>query len=168
MSGPAVRVAWSRGARRNPLELLAVLIDRPPGALRLRRGPYGKPALEPDGPWFNWSHSEHATVVAVSSEVEVGVDVERLRPLPRVLALAERHLPAEAPTLAAQVPERRAEPFLAAWCRHEARLKCLGVGLTGPDTGDPVTVVDLPAPTGFRAALAVRGQRAPHVLTEVR
>ncbi len=165
MSGPAVRVAWSRGAGCNPLELLAVLIDTPPGALRLRRGPYGKPALEP-GPWFNSSHSEHAAVVAVSSEVELGVDVERLRPLPRVLALAERHLPADAPALAALVPERRAEPFLAAWCRHEARLKCLGVGLTGPDTGDPVTVVDLPAPAGFRAALAVRGQQAPHVWTE--
>jgi phosphopantetheinyl transferase len=166
MSGPAVRVAWSRGGGRHPLELLAVLIDKPPGALRLRRGPYGKPALEPDGPWFNWSHCERATVVAVSSEVEVGVDVELVRPVPRVLALAERHLPADAPALASLVPERRTEPLLAAWCRHEARLKCLGVGLTGPDTGDPVITVDLPAPTGFRAALAVRGPLAPHVWTE--
>jgi 4'-phosphopantetheinyl transferase len=165
MSGPAVRVAWSLGTGRKTLELLAALTATPPGALRLRRGPYGKPALEPDGPWFNWSHSGCATVVAVSSEVEVGVDVEHVRPVPRVLALAERHLPADAPALAALIPELRAEQFLAAWCRHEARLKCLGVGLTAHDTGDPVTTVDLPAPTGFRAALSVRGERAPHVRT---
>lgn len=170
LSAPVVRVAWVRHARpsRGLLEeLLARATGRPPGDLRLTLGAYGKPRLagDPRGePFFNWSHGHGLAVLALCEDAEVGIDVERLRPVPGALAIAARRLSAaEAATLRRVPEEQRAERFLGAWCRHEARLKCLGIGLTGPDPGEPVTVADLPAPTGFVAAVAVRGDRRPLV-----
>ena len=114
------------GARR----LLAGRIGCAPGSLVFHRGTNGKPFLEA-GPHFNWSSSGDVTLCALSPTRELGVDVERFRPIPDADALASRYLsPGDAVAIArAPTPERSADAFLVAWTRHEAHAKAAGSGL---------------------------------------
>jgi len=137
------RVLWahSRGVLR---ALLGRYLERDPRALRFELGPHGKPALASEGPTrpeaaadlrFNLSHSGGLALVAVSAGREVGVDVERTRP-------------------------RYTAAFLHDWVLREARTKCLGTGLSGPQAGpaaaDPWTA-ELDVGPGDYAAVAVEG-----------
>ena len=61
---------------------------------------------------------------------EIGVDIERLRPLSDMDALAERVFSAaERAALAAVPPDRRVEAFFAGWTRKEAYIKARGEGI---------------------------------------
>ncbi len=119
----------------------------------------GKPRLGDErGLEFNLSHSEELALIAVSAERPVGVDVEKVKPDRDLLGLAERALePASVEKVRAAAPGDRAAVFYEAWVRHEARLKCLGVGLSGPAPRQPAAVRGLTPGPGFAAAVAVRG-----------
>src|SRR3954452_24190193 len=68
------RWANARAALR---ETLAGYLDADPAALRIRDE--DKPRLEPPSPLrFNLSHSGDVALVAVATEREVGIDVERV------------------------------------------------------------------------------------------
>ena len=150
--------------------------------LRVARDHRGKPYLEEaDGLRFNLSRSGGVTLVAVSREADVGVDLERrvergLRSLP-AHALCDRER-----EVLDRLPEgERADAFLTYWVRKEAVLKAAGVGLglepnrievsapsespavrVVPDTIGPAdawTLVDLDVP-GCAAAVAIRRPRA--------
>ena len=86
----------------------------------------GKPYL-PGAPElrFNLAHSGEMALVAVSLGVEVGVDVEHLRPMPGFAAVADRFFPPGYP------PPRSERQFFQHWTRLEAILKAQGVGLYG-------------------------------------
>jgi hypothetical protein len=91
----------------------------------------------------------------------VGIDTERVREDLDFVALARRALARETVEELERAPAgERPARFAAAWARHEAHLKCLGIGLgtVADPQGPPVTVVDLTAPAGFAAALAVSGR----------
>ena len=103
-----------------------------PRAVRVSRTDTGKPVAE--RVHFNVSHSGDLVLVAVSNERAVGVDVERRRPVEKVQALVERWLtPDERRDLerirGAEGDE--SEAFLRVWSLKEARLKALGVGISG-------------------------------------
>jgi len=102
---------------------------------------------------FNLSHSHDLALVAVALNIEVGVDVEKLRPMPQFAQLAERFFPPSEP---APLDET---DFFRRWTRVEARLKAIGVGLYGAsiDPHGPWTVHDIEVPEGFAAALAAEG-----------
>jgi 4'-phosphopantetheinyl transferase len=132
----------------------------------LARDERGKPQLaaDPDRLAFNLSHSGGLTLVAVSRGREVGIDVERAKPARDLVAIAERALGAEdAAAVRAAEGDRRIRLFYKLWTRHEARLKCLGVGLTGTPTWPwpPVAVESLPIDPGYAAAVATTGERVP-------
>ena len=94
---------------------------------------HGKPYL-PAVPElkFNLSHSHEMALVAVARDIEIGVDVERFRPLPECLAIAERFFPpSEAAALAEAPPDAREREFFRRWTRIEAKLKARGIGLYG-------------------------------------
>lgn len=162
---------WRAELETVPAELtlrkvLSAYLGEAPEEIELVAGEHGKPRLAeaPERLSFNLSHSGRLALVAVARDREVGVDVERVKPERDLLALAERAL---APEQAAAVREA-AEPerprlFYELWTRHEARLKCLGVGLAaGPTWPTPaVTVQALPIDPGFAAALAVAGEAVP-------
>ena len=107
-------------------------IREEPRKVRVSRTDLGKPLSE--RVHFNVSHSGDLVLVAVSDDRAVGVDVERRRPVQRVRAMAERWLTAD---------ERRelermrgasgdeSDAFLRVWSLKEARLKALGVGISG-------------------------------------
>lgn len=93
--------------------------------------PRGKPELDlPDAPRFNLSHSDTLALVAVTSAASIGVDVEMLRPTPRLEDLAARFFaPRETAALRALPPAERLEAFFACWTRKEAYVKAQGSGI---------------------------------------
>jgi 4'-phosphopantetheinyl transferase len=177
------RFVVCRGALRL---ILGRYTGRAPARLRLTYGKHGKPALDPSdnppGLCFNVSHSGGLALFAVARGREVGVDVERLRALPRAERIAERFFSAPETTALKAVPaERRIEAFFTCWTRKEAYIKARGDGLAHPLNQFAVTLAPgeparlraagdgdereiaqwslgglLPAP-GYVAALAVRG-----------
>lgn len=106
-----------------------------PASVRLRTGPYGKPALDMPGasrgPHFSLTHCDGIAVLAISPNRAVGVDVERIRPgfdyAPIVSTLFG---PAERAWLHAHEPGARELAFFCAWTRKEALAKATGMGLT--------------------------------------
>jgi phosphopantetheinyl transferase len=146
--------------------VLALYLDEAPEEIGLARDERGKPRLaaEPERLAFNLSHSGALTLVAVSCGREVGVDVERAKPERDLVALAERALgPEDAAAVRVAGGDERTRLFYELWTRHEARLKCLGVGLAGTPTwpSPPVAVEGLPIDSGYAAAIAVSGDPVP-------
>jgi 4'-phosphopantetheinyl transferase len=147
-------------------QVLALYLGQAPEAIELVRGEHGKPRLatEPERLAFNLSHSGGLALVAVSRGREVGVDVEREKPERDLVALAERALaPEDAAAVRAAGEEERAPLFYGLWARHEARLKCLGAGLSRPPAwpSPEVAVESLPIDPGYAAAVAVTGGAVP-------
>jgi 4'-phosphopantetheinyl transferase len=69
-------------------------------------------------------------VVALTRDVDLGVDIEQTREGVHALELAQRFFaPAEAKVLAACGEAERNRLFLRLWCAKEAVLKALGRGL---------------------------------------
>jgi 4'-phosphopantetheinyl transferase len=148
------------------VRVLALYLGEDPSAIELVRGEHGKPRLatEPERLAFNLSHSDGLALVAVTRGREVGVDVEREKPERDLAALAERALgPEDAAAVRAGGEEERARLFYGLWARHEARLKCLGVGLGRPPAwpSPQVAVESLPIDPGYAAAVAVTGGAVP-------
>jgi 4'-phosphopantetheinyl transferase len=142
--------------------LLAAHLGAEPRALAFAYGANGKPALIPTlldiGPGgrlaFNLSHSGDLAVIALAHDREVGVDVERLRPLSSAQRIAERLWSSgEAAALGTLDEDERLTAFFATWTRKEAVVKALGEGIT--DRLDGFQVPTGPAPGG--AALHIPG-----------
>jgi 4'-phosphopantetheinyl transferase len=164
---PATEVHVWRGGLDEPLRrVLGRYLGLPAAEIRLASDEHGKPRLEdPEGGLrFNLSHSGPLALVAVSRDREVGVDVEQLEPGRDFVALAERTLePGEAESVRATTGDDRTRIFYELWTRHEARLKCLGVGLAGaaPQPSPPIAITGVPIDPGFAAAVAVEGDAVP-------
>jgi 4'-phosphopantetheinyl transferase len=147
--------------------LLAGYTGADPAALTITAPPQEKPALSGGAIEFNISHSGEWTALAFGCHA-VGIDIERVQPLnaARELALDVLH-PAEQRALAAHGGD--AGEFFRIWTRKEALLKCTGKGLSvrleevdaldGSIGGVRIAVVtEIPAPRGYRAALAAAGE----------
>ncbi|MGH3588289.1 MAG: 4'-phosphopantetheinyl transferase family protein, partial [Pseudonocardia sp.] len=128
---------------------------------------HGKPVL-PGGPGFSLTHAADLVGVAVHPGGAVGLDVEQVRALSDLAAMAEH---ARSPQ--ESVPD--AQAFFTLWTRKEALLKAAGTGLASPMsaitlgpsgvrdwTGDdaprePLWLRDLHPAPGYRAAVAGTG-----------
>ncbi|NJO49039.1 MAG: 4'-phosphopantetheinyl transferase superfamily protein [Leptolyngbyaceae cyanobacterium RM2_2_4] len=116
-------------------QILSQYLDIPAEHLQFCYGTYGKPSLAGSlantGLQFNLAHSGEAVLCAVTCDRHIGVDVEQVRPLPKVQQLAERCLSAQEKIhlTASSCPE---ETFFAYWTCKEAYLKAIGSGLTQP------------------------------------
>ncbi len=101
---------------------------------------------------FNLAHSHEMALVGVALEVEIGVDIEHVRPLSDYGALAERFFP---PEEAADVADEG--DFFRRWTRIEAVLKARGFGLyeVGTEPAGPWTVEEVSAGAGYAAAVAL-------------
>jgi 4'-phosphopantetheinyl transferase len=162
---------WRAASEADPAgqvlrRVLSRYLGQAPAEIGLARGEHGKPHLakEPGRLAFNLSHSGELALVAVSQGREVGVDVERAKPGRDLVGLAERAFdPEGAEAVRAAAGDERTRLFYELWTRHEARLKCLGVGL-GPAPERPpapVAVESLPIDPGYAAAVAVAGDAVP-------
>jgi 4'-phosphopantetheinyl transferase len=113
--------------------VLGEFVGVAPQKLRFDHGPCGKPRLVSDladSVSFSLAHSGELAVVAISAASEVGVDVERIRPIPQALKIAERAFDSSSCTaLRETAPEHRDATFLRCWTRLEALAKATGCGL---------------------------------------
>jgi 4'-phosphopantetheinyl transferase len=175
------RQLWTRahGVLR---ALLGRYLESDPRALRFATAAHGKPALLDDpvrstaapgsvqarsaGMSFNLSHSGQLALYAFAETGAVGVDVEvARRPIDEAAIAARTFGPAEAGRLEGLDPAMREREFLRIWVRHEAELKCRGIGIGGAAVGasgrEPwIAELDV----GARAAAAVAAEHAPHEL----
>jgi 4'-phosphopantetheinyl transferase len=111
---------------------LAEQLDCTPEQLPLSRDGFGRPRLHASlaACDTSWSHSGEGLLVALGRDMDVGIDLERLRPRPRALAVAERYFTAaELDWLQLQHADVRDEAFLRLWCAKEAVLQAHGRGL---------------------------------------
>jgi phosphopantetheinyl transferase len=152
---PAAGRATARAATRS---ILAAYLGIEAGAVELVGGEGGKPRLAaPAALSFNLSHAAGLGLIAIAA-VEVGIDVERLRPRRDLARLAARRLPAADAEAVAKASEAEREGlFYAAWTRHEARVKCAGTGIFGPPPRPEVVAIPLEIDSGYAAALAFEG-----------
>jgi 4'-phosphopantetheinyl transferase len=187
----AARFVFERDARRFRVargvlrEILAAYLGATPDTVRFVYTAAGKPALaEPftgAGVEFNVSHSGEIALYAIGTSGRLGVDVELIRPLDDLEALATRNFStAEQRALLALPPGQREPAFFACWTRKEAFIKALGDGLSYPldaftvsfAAGEPArllevrgepaaaarwTLVALDIGVGYAAAVAVDG-----------
>lgn len=152
--------------------LLRMLLSRYGGgeaaALEFVTRPLEKPALAGGGIEFNLSHAGVWVAFAFAGKPAVGIDIEEIRQLADARELARDVLhPAEQRALAARGGD--AGEFFRIWTRKEALLKCSGIGLSVRlDDVDALAgsiggalcalLTDLPAPPGYRAALAATSE----------
>ncbi len=122
----------------------------------------GKPYLPGDpGLRFNLSRSDGIALIAAGRGIDVGVDVERRRPIPEYEAIAERFFPpSEWAALSRTAPEDRERDFFRRWTRLEAMLKARGIGLYGAgiEQGGQWTVHDVDAGENYAAAVAATAE----------
>lgn len=155
-----------RLVRQALVEALAARFGCPPAELAVLTTPGQAPRLAGAGQvGLSFAHEPGCSLFAARRDGPVGVDLLRLPEIPdwlaEIPALARDYLgPAVAGRLAALPIAARAAAFTDAWTRHEAALKCLGLGL---EEWQPALVQRLGAcrvhrlalPPGLVGALAV-------------
>ena len=155
MVHPVLRARFvvSRGLRR---KVLAAVLGRDSAELEFVEEPGEKPRLRSNlGVDFNLSHAgEH--VALVTGRGAVGVDLEKIRPVRTMTALAERYFhPEESAFWRSRPAMEQEETFFLLWAAREAAMKCAGTGLA---RGLALTRID-PAIIGSgRAGGRVGGQ----------
>jgi 4'-phosphopantetheinyl transferase len=111
--------------------LLSRYLPISPQALQFTYGTHGKPALAPATLQFNLAHSQGLALYAITRDRPVGIDLEQLRPLTDLTALAQRCFAAsECAALAQLDPTQQIPAFFRYWTCKEAYLKATGTGLS--------------------------------------
>lgn len=114
--------------------LLGRYLDTDPGTIEFDYQPKGKPVIANlrllD---FNLSHTAGMMLCGVTKACEIGVDIERLRPLCDIQELARRFFSVEEADELLSLPcEQLTSAFYRCWTRKEAYLKAVGEGLSAP------------------------------------
>jgi 4'-phosphopantetheinyl transferase len=109
----------------------------PPQQIQFTYTEYDNPALasihSESRLQFNVSHSGGLAMMAFCRDEEVGIDVEKRRPLADGEQIAERFFSkSETAVFKSLPPEQRNEAFFNCWTRKEAYIKAIGEGLSCP------------------------------------
>jgi 4'-phosphopantetheinyl transferase len=114
-------------------QLLAGYVGGEPSEIRFGMVAMGKPTLaHPNdiGLTFNTTHSGDLVIIAVTAGRDVGVDVERVRPIERALKVSRRCFSPEEHELLASLPAADVDrAFLSIWVRREGTAKARGDGV---------------------------------------
>lgn len=119
-----------------------------PRAWRFTANNHGKPILAGDfAPHFNLSHTEGLVACALSSDFEVGIDVENLGRSANMDVAQRFFAAAEVAHLEKLPAERQPEAFFLFWTLKESYVKARGLGLSLPLEQFAFCLDDLAAPT---------------------
>ena len=130
---------WQRphvaGQRGEPQarQVLAQALGGEPLAIPLVRDPRGRPSLTGAlaAHEAGWSHSGDVLLVALGEGVRLGVDLELVRPRPRMREIVQRFFhPAEIAWLQPLDEATFEHWFFRLWCAKEAILKADGQGIS--------------------------------------
>lgn len=109
-------------------EILGSALRIDPATIPFQRGRYGKPYLEHSPVHFNLSDTKDAVAVAVTLDMELGLDLETMTRRVDHQAVSQHYFtPEEQDDIAKAVDDKRR--FLELWTRKEAVLKASGVGI---------------------------------------
>lgn len=101
-----------------------------PCDLRFALGEHGKPYLADSDLRFNLSHTRDLALFAFARDIDLGIDLEQIRPAVDLDAVAEQNFaPSEREALLALPQTERTRAFYRCWTRKEALLKAEGTGL---------------------------------------
>jgi len=142
------RIRWTR-ARSSLRVILSRYANDDPSQLCFIYGEHGKPALHfCSHVEFNLSHAGDWALIAVTREIPVGVDIERIRShvdmVPLLRRLGETDLP------------ETTQQLYQVWTRREAKSKAGGGALFDKPRGN-LCVADVTAPAGYAASVALVG-----------
>lgn len=114
--------------------VLAGYLDLPAQEISFALGARGKPAVSHISQLqFNLTHSDTMAAIAVLTDCEVGLDLERLRPIEDMEEIARRYFCAEEAAEILELPAvERDRAFFRCWTRKEAYIKAIGDGLSCP------------------------------------
>jgi 4'-phosphopantetheinyl transferase len=119
-------------------QLLGAVLALPPEAVPIQIGLHGKPALarsaQPSGLRFSVAHCDELLLIALTHLGDVGVDVERVRPIERWVRVADRVFgPIDRAAIGHEIAkgDEPSRVFFRFWCRGEAELKAIGCGISG-------------------------------------
>ena len=124
------RFVVAHGALRT---ILSGYLGIPPAAVRFDTSGSGKPYVPGARLIFNLSRSEGFALCAITVAGQVGVDIERLRPVDDEDAIVHRYFaPGEMRQYESVRSPERTAAFFSTWTRKEAFVKALGCGLSRP------------------------------------
>jgi 4'-phosphopantetheinyl transferase len=165
------RYVISHGVLRS---ILSKYLDIKPEFIKYERGPYGKPAIA-GGSWlrFNMSHSNGMAAYVVTSNRDVGIDLEFMRIIP-FMELSRYIFSANEDSYLQSVPQQeQLNVFFTLWARKEAFIKAIGKGfytkLNAIDVfsndkihqllfdGSTWSIVDIKTPDNYKGAVVVQG-----------
>ena len=114
--------------------ILSIYCDADPATLTFARNHHGKPYLiaRANRPnlQFSVSHSSNCCMLAVRFDHPIGIDVEKVRDLPRAIDIVRSYFtPAESKALSALQGMAQRDAFFALWTHKEATVKGLGISL---------------------------------------
>lgn len=109
------------------------------------KGEFGKPLLAGEaagsGITFNISHSGSFAVVAIGRDVDIGVDIEMIKPGRDFLGIVDHFFSSSESCAIRALPHAEQEAaFYTCWCRKESFIKATGCGLQMPLNGFAVSV----------------------------
>lgn len=109
--------------------LLARYVKTEPEALNFSYGSHGKPFLENSNLQFNLAHSDNLALYAFTYDRAIGIDIEMIRPVSDLLAIAHRFFSAQEAETIHRSPNQ-SQLFFRYWTCKEAFLKATGEGLS--------------------------------------
>jgi 4'-phosphopantetheinyl transferase len=114
--------------------ILASYVNADPRSVEFVYGSNGKPHLvNTIGLEFNVSHSSGQIVFACGRDCKIGIDIEAIRPMKDLQAVAQMCFTQEELTqLTVASPDAYERAFYLCWTRKEAYLKAIGTGLSLP------------------------------------
>ena len=115
--------------------ILGYYLDCETRHINFSYGPYGKPRVQDDisstGIHFNLSHSNGLALFAVTRDVEIGIDLEMIKPLSDLEGIVTNFFsPSEIAEFYKVTANERLFAFYNCWTRKEAFIKAIGKGLT--------------------------------------
>jgi len=139
--------------------ILGCYLNVNPSRVQFCYGKNGKPELADtfgNGTvLFNMSDSDGLALYAFARELEIGVDIERIRDIPEMEQIAERFFSLKENEILRSLPEsKKKEAFFNCWTLKEAMIKAIGDGLSYPlDSFDVSTALG-----GQRELLRTQGE----------
>lgn len=118
--------------------ILAKHLNSDPSEISFITGKYSKPFLEGNPVHFNISHTGNAFAIIVSSNFNVGIDIEEVDHRTDIWSVAESYFSKQERDYLHDSKERENETFYLLWTRKESLLKALGTGI--PDNLNKVEV----------------------------
>ena len=157
---------------------LAGYLGRAPAAITFRYGETGKPLLlEAEDVHFSVAHSGDVALIAIARGPALGVDLERVRTVPRRARVAARVLAPASAAMLRELPDaQQDDAFIWAWTQREAYVKAIGGGVLRSEDPLPLlwpprrciargwSIFPLEAQARHRACLVVQGNAVPELL----